>query len=167
MTDTASKLYGGADPRTIANYAIAEVAGYLSVPRSKVRAWARDVIKLPNRSLFSFFNLVDVYLLAALRETHHGLPAIRTRIDYDDDALALRLYPFTRQGALDSPKSVVIDPSISFGRPVLVGTGIPINEIAARFVAGDTPSDLAYDFGVTEEQILEAVRCELYMQRAD
>ena len=47
------------------------------------------------------------------------------RIDRDKNGSPLRLYPFTRGSTqVEQPRSVVVDPEISFGRPVLAGTGI-------------------------------------------
>lgn len=37
---------------------------------------------------------------------------------------------------------------------------VPTSEIAERFQAGESPSELAEDFGRTEEEIWEAIRCE-------
>ena len=48
-----------------------------------------------------------------------------TRIGRDAAGAPVKLYLFTRARQADQPKVVVIDPYISFGRPVLVGTGIP------------------------------------------
>ena len=57
------------------------------------------------------------------------LQAHLRRIDRDSAGYARRLYPFTRkrpsQQLIEEPKAIVIDPRISFGRPVLAGTGIP------------------------------------------
>ena len=56
--------------------------------------------------------------------------------------------------------SVVIDPEVSFGRPVIAGTGIATGEVAARHKAGETIVQLATDYGRSLEEIDEAVRCE-------
>lgn len=84
------------------------------------------------------------------------------RIDRDPKGIPVKLYPLTRGGETPSqPKSVVIDPRIAFGRPVLVGTGIPTAILAERFKAGESLKDLATDYGADEEKIQEAIRCEL------
>jgi len=89
------------------------------------------------------------------------------RIDRDIDLRALRLYPFLRKDELhNEPKQVVIDPLVSFGRPVLVGTGVPTNVIAGRFYAGESWDDLAKDYDLTAHQIQEAIRYEKPTQRA-
>lgn len=93
------------------------------------------------------------------------LAALLRRVDRDERGLAVRLYPFSRRPALpvldDSPRLVVIDPSIGFGRPVLVGTGVTTATIAERFDAGDSIEALAADYDRPASQIEEAIRCEL------
>lgn len=79
---------------------------------------------------------------------------------------AVRLYPFTRNEAADQPRSVVIDPRIAFGRPVLVGTAIPTVIVAERFKAGEQPDEIAEDYGRDPAEILEAIRCELHSEAA-
>ena len=83
------------------------------------------------------------------------------RIEHDKQGLAVRLYPFTRKRTLDEPRVVVIDPYLSFGRPVLAGTGITTSIIAERYKAGESMDELADDYGCQRPQIEEAVRCEL------
>jgi uncharacterized protein (DUF433 family) len=72
-----------------------------------------------------------------------------------------RLYPFTRKRTPDEPKAIVIDPRISFGRPVLAGSGIPTAVIAERYKAGESVDELADDYGRKRLEIEEAIRCEL------
>lgn len=57
--------------------------------------------------------------------------------------------------------SVVIDPRISFGRPVLDGFGLRTAVLAERFNAGESIEDMASDYGVPSEAIQNALRCEL------
>ena len=83
------------------------------------------------------------------------------RIDRNVNAGVIRLYPFLKkEPSYDEPKRVMIDPLISFGRPVLVGTGVPTDVIAERFYAGDTFEDLAKDYDITPTQVEEALRYE-------
>jgi uncharacterized protein (DUF433 family) len=97
------------------------------------------------------------------------LRALLKRIDRDNRGLAVRLYPFSRRpGAAsgapaleDSPRVVVIDPRVGFGRPVLRGTGVTTLSIAERFDAGESIEALAEDYGRSRQEIEEALRCEL------
>ena len=97
------------------------------------------------------------------------LRAFLRRIERDERGLAIRLYPLSRRPAVfaarptleDSPRLIVIDPHIGFGRPVLSGTGITTLSIAERFDAGESIEALARDYGRPQEEIEEAIRCEL------
>lgn len=90
-----------------------------------------------------------------------------TRIEHDNQGRALRLFPFisdsshaTAQQLKEQPKAIVIDPTIAFGKPVLVGTGIPTAVIADRFKAGELISSIAYDYNRATAEIEQALRYE-------
>jgi uncharacterized protein (DUF433 family) len=82
------------------------------------------------------------------------------RVERDETGLAARLFPFTRKRDLDSPKSVVIDPAVGFGRPTLIGTGIPTSVLAERWKAGESMDELAEEYRRTPQDIQEALRWE-------
>lgn len=117
-------------------------------------------------------NLFVEHLGRLLNVTQEGQLAMREvlaaylrRLDFDQEGIAERLYPFTRAGAhgsleLEDPKSVVFDARIAFGRLVVAGTGVPTAAVADRFVAGDTLDDLAADYGIRRELVEEAIRCQ-------
>lgn len=84
-----------------------------------------------------------------------------SRIDYGEQGDPLRLFLFTRRATPEEPKVVMLDPRVSFGRPVLAGTGIPTAVIADRYKAGEAIHALAEDYGRAESEIEEAIRCEL------
>jgi uncharacterized protein (DUF433 family) len=98
------------------------------------------------------------------------MDAFLHRIDRNLDGIPLQLYPFIRKpkriGDKDvdqleqQPRPVVINPLISFGKPILVGTGIPTAIIAERFNAGDSIEVLAEDYDLTSSQIEKAIRYE-------
>lgn len=89
-----------------------------------------------------------------------------TRIERDAAGVPVKLYLFTRARQADDPKVVVIDPYVSFGRPVLAGTGIPTAVIADRYKAGESIQALAEDYERPPRDIEEAIRCELNLQAA-
>jgi uncharacterized protein (DUF433 family) len=78
--------YGGADPRELPAYSIAETAHYLSIPQTTIGSWVRGrsyaakegprlspgIIKAadPRRSLLSFINLLELHVLGAIRREH-------------------------------------------------------------------------------------------------
>jgi len=81
------------------------------------------------------------------------------RVDWDQAGFAIRLYPFTRKRQLEQAKAIVIDTEISFGKPVLVGTGVPTSAVAERYKAGESVEELAVDYDLTRDKIEEAIRC--------
>lgn len=88
------------------------------------------------------------------------------RVERDVKGLPIRLFPFTRKREPEEPRAVVIDPFVSFGRPVLAGTGIATAVLAERFKAGESVEDLAKDYGRSALDIQEALRCELPLEAA-
>ncbi|MBI1815354.1 MAG: DUF433 domain-containing protein [Deltaproteobacteria bacterium] len=99
----------------------------------------------------------------AMREL---LEAHLRRIERDPAGIPIKLYPFTRRHDADEPKRIVIDPTVSFGRPVLAGTGIATAVVTERYKAGESVDDLAEDYGRDRLDIEEAIRCELEVQAA-
>lgn len=83
------------------------------------------------------------------------------RIEHDEAGVAARLYPFTRRVEEQSPRLVVIDARLAFGRPVIRGTSIPTQIVVERYKAGETMSELSADYGRPLEEIEEAIRCEI------
>ena len=83
------------------------------------------------------------------------------RIERDTAGVPVKLYPFTRAAMDEAPAMVVIDPRLSGGRPVIDGTGLATRLIAERYKAGESIRDLAYDYERGNEEIEEAIRCEL------
>lgn len=108
-------------------------------------------------------------LINASRQGQQAMKEIMSvylqRIERDTRGLPIKLYPFTRDTESDAapksdPRLVVITPGVSFGRPVIAGTGIPVSAIYERYKAGDSISDLARDFRLEPDAVEEAIRCE-------
>jgi uncharacterized protein (DUF433 family) len=102
------------------------------------------------------------------------LSRIERRLDVDSEQ-ATKLFPFVAAPRVigkvlseseHNEKIVAIDPYVSFGRPIINGTGIPTVEIAERFFGGDSISDLIEDFGRTQTEIEYAIRWENAQQAA-
>lgn len=100
------------------------------------------------------------------QEARQILKTYFDRIVRDEAGLPIKLYPFTKLSGFDEPKTVMIDPRISFGRPVLAGTGIPTAMLAERYKAGDSIDELAEDYNCDRLQIEEGIRCELQLVAA-
>ncbi len=108
-------------------------------------------------------------LINASRAGQHAIKEIigvyLTRIERDSKGLPNKLFPFTRDTQAEAapaadPRVVVMNPAVSFGRPVIAGTGIPVASIYERYRAGDSIADLAQDFQLETGAIEEAIRCE-------
>ena len=89
------------------------------------------------------------------------LQSYLTRVEHDPAGKATRLYPFIRLNGTAQPKNVVINPYVSFGKPVITGTGLPTRVVAERYKAGDSIPLIARDYGRKEEEIDDAIRYEL------
>jgi uncharacterized protein (DUF433 family) len=88
--------------------------------------------------------------------------AALARIDYGKGGLPVALFPYTRLG--DSretqPRTVVVDPTRAFGRPVISGALVRTEVVEDRFRAGDTIEQMATDYAVPASVIEEALRFE-------
>jgi uncharacterized protein (DUF433 family) len=87
------------------------------------------------------------------------------RIERDTRGLPINLFPFTRETGSNAaptsdPRLVVMSSTVSFGRPVIAGTGIPVSAIYERYRAGGSVANLARDFRLETSAVEEAIRCE-------
>lgn len=135
--------------------------------------YVREQLNSPRPLLDTRFqtNGVDLFVEHAsqlLNVSRQGQQAMRgeferalSRIERDSNGSPVRLFPFSRltQG-VDQPKSIVIDPRLSFGRPVLAQASIKTDVIKSRFNAGDSITEMAQDYGVDSSVIEEALRFE-------
>jgi uncharacterized protein (DUF433 family) len=81
------------------------------------------------------------------------------RVEWDERQFPIRLYPFI-SGDSSAEKPIAIDPTIAFGRPVVVRTGVSTNVITQRLDAGESIVELVDDYGLTAAEIEEAVLYE-------
>jgi uncharacterized protein (DUF433 family) len=81
------------------------------------------------------------------------------RIEWNDHDRPVALFPLIRERA-DARRTVRISPFVAFGKPVIAGTGIPTSVIAQRFYAGESVDELSADYGVSTDDVEEAVRSE-------
>ncbi len=105
-----------------------------------------QLINLSKRGQLEMEEVIDMYL---------------HRIEYDTSGPVI-LYPFTRGSFQedDQPKAVLLNPYISFGRPVLAGRGVPTELVFERFNAGELIDTLAKDYGRERWEIEETIRYE-------
>lgn len=90
---------------------------------------------------------------------------VTERIERDENGLAARLFPITRDDGLNA-RSILIDPSFRFGRPILASTNLETAVVADRFFAGDSTAVLAADFEIDEATVEEAIRFESQLRAA-
>jgi len=88
------------------------------------------------------------------------LEAYLKRVEWDSSKFPARLYPFVFPDEANDERSIVIDPRIAFGRPVLLRKGISTSAIADRIDAGETVEDLAADYDLDASEIERAALYE-------
>lgn len=171
------------------NLPVSTVRRWLATPGSNESEDDKPLVRAAGSdpTALSFTNLVEIFVLSSLRRNRaaptkealknalHGqrerdsaaqpnstkAQLCLDRIEYDEDGRPGRLYPFTRGFGREDPRSVVIDPAVKFGRPVISGTGVRTSSVAKFVKAGDPISGLAEDYRVRPEHIEEALRYEL------
>ncbi len=79
------------------------------------------------------------------------------RVEWDRWQYPVRLHPYTDAVRAHEPTSIVIDPNIAFGRPIVERAGISTEAIADRIDAGETVDALAEDYDLSPEDIEQAV----------
>jgi uncharacterized protein (DUF433 family) len=110
-----------------------------------------QVINLSKNQQREFQEFVSIYL---------------HRIQRDSKGMATHLYPFITKDDANEPQHISISPKVSFGRPVLVGTGISTSVIAGRFTARDSVADLAREYEVDPAILEDAIRWEMLKGKA-
>ncbi|MDE2787010.1 MAG: DUF433 domain-containing protein [Chloroflexota bacterium] len=165
------------------------VRRWLGKPGSDRKAAGKPLI-IPAGSdptALSFTNLVEIFVLSSLnrnRKAESQSPAGNItakhddgqslvkrqlsganfcfkRVEHDAAGMPIRFYPFTRGYGHEDPQLVVIDPAVSFGRPVIAGSGVRTSVVARRIKGGEQVADVADDYLLDQSQIEEAVRYEL------
>ncbi len=94
-------------------------------------------------------------------EMRQFIESALSRIEIDTAALPLRFFPHTRPTRDFGPRTILIDPRLSGGRPVLNGTGLATELIAERYALGESIDDLASDYDCGRARVEEAIRYEL------
>ena len=84
------------------------------------------------------------------------LEASLKRIERDEHGLARRLFPWRRTP--QEPRTISVDASVSFGRPVVAGTGTPVEVLFERFSAGESIEHLAAEYRLGEDEIEDLLR---------
>jgi len=82
------------------------------------------------------------------------------RVRRDPKGIPEKIVLFRAAANKRDSADVVIDPRLSFGRPILDGLGVRTAVVAERFDAGDDIDLIARDYAVPPEAIENAIRCE-------
>jgi uncharacterized protein (DUF433 family) len=134
--------------------------------------YVRDKLASPRPLLDTQFqtNGIDLFVAHAsqlLNVSKQGQQALRgeferalARIERDANGAPIRLFPFTRSHGAEGAAVIVVDPRLSFGRPLLMHAGVKTDVIRSRFNAGDSIGEMARDYRVEPAAIEEALRFE-------
>lgn len=95
-------------------------------------------------------------------EIKEVVTAYLKRVARDPAGAAVALFPYLDRHphVTEEPKVILIDPRISFGKPVLVGVGVPTSVVADRYAIGETVAELAHDYGCEASEIENAIEYE-------
>ena len=85
------------------------------------------------------------------------------RVERDPKHIPIRFYPLTYEA---SPKIIVMDPAVAYGRPVIEGTRITTLMVFERYSGGESLSDIASDYDLKTVVVEEALRCEIEQRAA-
>ncbi|MGQ0650244.1 MAG: DUF433 domain-containing protein [Gemmatimonadaceae bacterium] len=77
------------------------------------------------------------------------------RIEWDASKLPSQLFPVVHETNTES-RSIVIDPHVAFGRPIIASRGVSTDAIRWRLDAGEAIQEVAEDYGVTVEEVKDA-----------
>lgn len=88
------------------------------------------------------------------------LEAYLKRVEWDQFQFPVRLYPFMTAEASVTERPIAIDPTVAFGRPIVLRRGISTAVIAERIDAGESVENLARDYDLTPADIEQAVLYE-------
>jgi len=81
-------------------------------------------------------------------------PSLYAGIEYDEES-AVRWFPLGKR------KSIVLDPALQFGTPIIASAGIPTDTIYASFLAEGRDKDMvARVFDITPKMVTEAIEFE-------
>ena len=120
-------LYGGKDPRDIPAYSFREVALSIGVPTSTVRAWCvgqsnfRSLLHLPGNDALSFFNLIEMQVIAELRREHKvSMSRVRAALEFLAEHVPVR-HPLVEKDIMVTPNQRVY--IVHDGRYVDISSG--------------------------------------------
>ncbi len=148
------------------------------VPMQRIRTaveWLRDKYQTdhPLAEIDLETDGYDVFVqdlghpVSASRKGQGGIPEILSRflqrIERDPNQIPLRFYPLTYD---KSPKAILMDPTVAYGRPVIKGTRVTTLMVFERYSGGESLHDIALDYDLDMAAVEEALRCEIDQRAA-
>ena len=105
--------------------------------------------------------------VSASRGGQGGIPDILCkyleRIEWDPKHIPVRFFPIPYE---TSPKWVVMDPGIVYGRPTIKDTRITTVMVFERYSGGESLKEIAADYDLDVPLVEEALRCEIEQRAA-
>jgi uncharacterized protein (DUF433 family) len=89
---------------------------------------------------------------------HEIVSIFASRIDRNKRGLVTRLYPWRLWRDKDVRRPVSIDSNIMSGRLVITGTRIPVVVVATRKKSGESISEIARDYCISQQRVTESLR---------
>ncbi len=160
----------------IEGYVLASLTRTFKVPLSKVReALKRVGGERPLLTQVFHSDGGRIFIETATGEledvTQHGQLAIREvvaarlkRVDLDDNDMPIRLYPWWKDP--EEARVIALDPRRAFGRPTVVGSGVKIDVLVDRYLAGEDPKALSRDYDLPETSVNGVIRWSLGVAQA-
>jgi len=62
---------------------------------------------------------------------------------------------------------IAMDETVRFGKPVVLGTRVAVTTVLGHLAAGDTPEEIAQDYGLTKEDVLACVAYAQHLLEQD
>jgi uncharacterized protein (DUF433 family) len=78
----------------------------------------------------------------------------------DPAGVPLKLYPWIPDRTQPPRRSILIDPAVSFGRPMTASRGIATTVLADLYDAGTSIDELSLEYGLTPEEVEDALAFE-------
>jgi uncharacterized protein (DUF433 family) len=61
----------------------------------------------------------------------------------------------------------VVDPAVRLGRPVIIGTRVPVDVVVGQLAAGLSAAEVAEEYGISPEDVLAALAYAARVLAAD
>jgi uncharacterized protein (DUF433 family) len=119
-----------------------------------------DLRAMPGRILLDRLGQLIELSASGQQAFRDVFEAYLDRLDRDESGTPFRLFPFSRRHELRSPRLVLIDPRISFGRPILESCSVKTLSIFERFESGESVESIASDYDIGTNEVEEAIRYE-------